>query len=90
MILELIELIDTGIAEDVEGIFRKYRTADNGIVVFWGDFGEDNLTIKRLENQALPVAVELLDPHLCVPSDCMKIKYQARWNVPETCEVLVL
>jgi hypothetical protein len=90
MILELIELIDSGIAEEVEGIFRKYRTGGNDIVVFWGDFGEDNLTIKRLENRALPVAVDLLDPELCVPSDYMKTKYQARWSVLEACEVVVL
>ena len=74
----------------VEGIFRKYRTGGNDIVVFWGDFGEDNLTIKRLENRALPVAVDLLDPELCVPSDYMKTKYQARWSVLEACEVVVL
>lgn len=54
---------------DPEEYFLECHTTDHNVVLFWGSVEYGSRNISTIQNQALPVSIELLDLELCFISE---------------------
>ena len=82
MELRITEKLQEGISENKEVLWLKFKTEDDQVVAFWGEFGNPNRNITALKNQSLPVVVDILDPDECFPTKNEESNHKLSWSIP--------
>lgn len=86
--LLLIERLGSGTSPE-DGTSWLTFQCDKGKVLFWGSPDISYVNIRMLENQSLPVLVELTEPELCTPTMATKSLYDCDFSVNEECCVII-
>lgn len=86
--LTLVEKVgEPGVSSEKEVVWQKYLTSEGEKVAFWGEFGADNLNLKKLKGHFLPVTIYLPESEFCHASAREKKMYDIDWSVPEICDL---